>query len=592
MINKKSFLIIGTALLAVASVASSAILTQNVLKVTSLDSVQWNHYNAVAAGLGTKGIREYWVSCSDHSIQFTAPESDNIVNKGTPSQSFIDSLDSNDDRLIPAYKRFYDFEDGVLPSFFTIRQNVSGITVGDSLNSGKHTVEISVTANDYGVNLDKAYLDAAFSDLNVTAVAFDAYSTEATSNFRHRHNGLNTCYEKNEEQSTQTGYGLVTGGFKSFYFTRSMYSSWVDGDCVIWGGGSVASKTVYIDNLRVVSKTSANLAQDDVIDFDTGAFNTNANDFRNMSGTAIFAANTGASGVYPSFNYQYKTSGTRSVAINKSTSSAASVTINKNANFFKNRPDEGFLVDIRSTANHNHSVGIKNGQSSDNTPWSGSTGESGGNLIAGRWYTYLIKPSDVNENGRFMQFPASTTAEWYIDNLRYVTGNVYGFEGACVQRSADNAYVTVAGQEFAAEDSGILRDRTQCYNFIMNVGTTMVTYAGLDEEHVTEGAQALKVTFEHTGYNMMHFEPYLIEGLDSTDEISIDVYSDGVTFASGSLFEDVTPGEWTTVTISKSQLSADGGQYGRLTAKCYRTQANISHVGSVWFDNIRTTNVD
>ena len=119
----------------------------------------------------------------------------------------------------------------------------------------------------------------------------------------------------------------------------------------------------------------------------------------------------------------------------------------------------------------------------------------------------------------------------------------------------------------------------------------MVTYAGLDREHVTEGAQALKVTFEHTGYNMIHFEPYLIDALDATDSISIDVYSDGATFASGTLFEDVTPGQWTTVTFSKNQLSTSSA-YARSASKVYRTQANIAHVGSLWFDNIRTTNID
>ena len=62
----------------------------------------WNHYSGVEATQTTRGIREYWVSCGSNAHQFVIPTYDNIsiIDKGAPSQSFIDSLNENDDRLI------------------------------------------------------------------------------------------------------------------------------------------------------------------------------------------------------------------------------------------------------------------------------------------------------------------------------------------------------------------------------------------------------------------------------------------------------------------------------------------------------------
>ena len=179
MKKKTNLLFVGTSLLVVAAAAGTAFSTLKMSGVWGTDDTVWNHYSAVAASLGVRGIKEYWVSCDDHSHQFTAPISEHIVNKGAPSREFIDSLDVEDDRLIE-YKRYYDFSDRHLPSFITPNRNVSAVVA----ENGR--VEISVTANDYGVNIGKEYLDIVFADPNVDAIAFDAFSPdEATSNFRH-----------------------------------------------------------------------------------------------------------------------------------------------------------------------------------------------------------------------------------------------------------------------------------------------------------------------------------------------------------------------------------------------------------------------
>jgi hypothetical protein len=62
--------------------------------------VTWNHYAALAPSVGNPGCKEYWVSCADHSHQFTAPSTGTVVDAGTPSSDFAAALASDDDRYV------------------------------------------------------------------------------------------------------------------------------------------------------------------------------------------------------------------------------------------------------------------------------------------------------------------------------------------------------------------------------------------------------------------------------------------------------------------------------------------------------------
>src|SRR5574344_1216100 len=122
--NKKVGLLLGTvtAALVLAAVSTPSNPTKDFLVgLKAFDTTRWSHYAAVNPGIGTKGIKEYWVSCGEgHEHTFTKPNVDNslIDEKGAPSQTFIDSLEANDNRLLEALYTLYDFEDEVIPQAF------------------------------------------------------------------------------------------------------------------------------------------------------------------------------------------------------------------------------------------------------------------------------------------------------------------------------------------------------------------------------------------------------------------------------------------------------------------------------------------
>ena len=92
--------LVATAALATAGASSSLI------KADETD-VEWHHYDAVKATETSCGSREYWVSCADHSVQFTAPtgEHDKIVNKKTHESEYLNYLatQGNADARYTAY---------------------------------------------------------------------------------------------------------------------------------------------------------------------------------------------------------------------------------------------------------------------------------------------------------------------------------------------------------------------------------------------------------------------------------------------------------------------------------------------------------
>ena len=71
---------------------------------THTASCHWNHYNRVEPTYDTRGIQEYYVCCEHHESSLEAPAVGQINNAGSPSASFIASLDDNDFRVIPSYQ--------------------------------------------------------------------------------------------------------------------------------------------------------------------------------------------------------------------------------------------------------------------------------------------------------------------------------------------------------------------------------------------------------------------------------------------------------------------------------------------------------
>ena len=197
----------------------------NYLFATS-PTIEWVHYSKVDASFSQTGIKEYWVSCSTHEHQFSAPTGDvHISDGGTPTRDFIDSLDANDDRLIDVYTKTFDFDNN-RNSLITIHDGFNSLQIVDGEGiGGSKALKASYTGGartDSHLRIDKSYLDAIFADENVKSLSFYAKGTLTTNNFRHitvnqsyvnNNSSLISCYERNA-----TNYG-INNLYKKFYLT-------------------------------------------------------------------------------------------------------------------------------------------------------------------------------------------------------------------------------------------------------------------------------------------------------------------------------------------------------------------------------------
>ena len=107
--KKVLFCILPTAALAFVAIAGIAtngrILTK--AQYTNPTAGTWVHYAQKAPTSSADGIREYWVSCSTHEHQFTAPAEGNIVNYDVYDTT---GFAVDDDRLIK-----YQYDEDHLP---------------------------------------------------------------------------------------------------------------------------------------------------------------------------------------------------------------------------------------------------------------------------------------------------------------------------------------------------------------------------------------------------------------------------------------------------------------------------------------------
>ncbi len=99
---KRKFLCLaaGLGLVSIAGIASLGANNGSIIMANNT-KVEWHHYNAVKATATSNGSLEYWVSCADHTVQFTAPAGDNvnIVDKGdTHEEGWLATLNGDEAR--------------------------------------------------------------------------------------------------------------------------------------------------------------------------------------------------------------------------------------------------------------------------------------------------------------------------------------------------------------------------------------------------------------------------------------------------------------------------------------------------------------
>lgn len=527
---------------------------------------QWNHYEGVAATINQPGIKEYWVNCNTHEHQFTAPSGVTPVEMGAPSAAFIKSLDLNDDRLIERYLKGIDFEDGVNP-YITIKSGFETLSVvdGEGVGGSKALRATRSTAGDSFLKISKDYLDAVFADPNVKSLSFAAKAHNPTNNFRHisvdaqyvnSNNNIISCFEINN-----SNWGITTT-YKTFYLTRGVYSqmNMNDGNLdwfVKFGAGSVLPQYLDIDNIKICTT--------DYYDY---TFNGLENGY--WSGTELKDPVINQRSFYVTsatnqgFDYDVKTEGVRSFKVDKVSGENA---FYLGVGMRTLMGDNDYLTfDMRGTKALNYTnEGIRDGNRNQLACLKA-------NFPANKWVTLSIPKSSITSDGRFLILGTSTTATYWIDNIR-INHAEYSFE--------DHTYTSLFGDyanasHYSIADSSAsntLRDSTKDYIVVAEWGSW--TSIEVVEGKSSDGAYSLKLTTSQGG-KPIRMVPAWIELMDDDSVFSLDIYSEDMNF-SGAL-ASVTKGVWTTVSFTKAQFN---------NVSNYRPFNGGYSAGTMYLDNFR-----
>ena len=259
--KKKKILLISTLGLSALTVFGVLIGTTSTKGFTKLlgagEKVTWNHYSAVAPSFANKGIKEYWVSCSSHGHQFTAPTGDDVdvVDKGAPSQEFINSLDTTDDRLLARIDDMaIDFEDDVY-KYFISSSLTTTVTTEQAFN-GTHSLKIVNSGSDN----TNAFLisEEYYNRLPDEGIAFRLYADAA----------FNGQMPTGATQTYNGGHGIDNSNIK-YWTPVNTWKDYVIPKSSIRTGDQHyifklgAGQTVYVDDIRPAYADSANVGFED-----------------------------------------------------------------------------------------------------------------------------------------------------------------------------------------------------------------------------------------------------------------------------------------------------------------------------------------
>lgn len=572
MKRKKVFLIGLTTF--TLSVGAIALLAANpelgLLRTLGTNDEVWNHYSGVDATLESKGIKEYWVSCSSHTHQFTAPSTGTIVDQGAPSQSFIDSLSDNDDRLIGRYLRGFDFDDGANP-YITIKSGFDSLEVvnGEGIRGSKALRATRSTNGDSFLKISKAYLDKIFADPNVKALSFAAKAHNPTNNFRHitvdasyvnNNSDIISCFEINN-----SNWGITTE-YKTFYFTRGVYSQMnMDNTNLDWfvkfGAGSVLPQYLYLDDFRICGN--------DYYDYTVTSLDNGYWDPTNMQlkdpvlNQRMFSVSGQVENV--GFDYSSFTDGARSFRFDKKNGYSAYYISMNIVNQMSS--DDYLTFDMYgTTALHCSNGAIFSGMNHQFLEQ---------NFPAGKWVTLKMLKSEITTDGRFLVLQGSATGTYYLDNFR-INSTKQSFEHhPFISTFGD--YTNITHYYIAdATASSTLRDSTQDQIFLTEWG--FVKGIELTTEKATDGAYSLKFTCSGSGPMRISAQWFKFLMFD-TSTISFDIYSENMNFSG--IFAGVTRGQWCKVTVTKADCASFNNN-GRIC-----TSGTSS--GVMYIDNLTVT---
>lgn len=564
--------------------------------MNATDTAAWRHYSAVNAGLGRKGIKEYWTDCAGHTT-ITDPGV-TATDFGAPDQNFINRLGKDDERLVKAHSKLIDFEDeSTTYPFYDLSKstNVKSVTVEDGVgvNGSKGLViEASDVSKDRGLFFKKEFLDEIFADSSIKELKFEAKGEVASSNFRHQNSAKsNICYQQNQD-----GWGLTTQ-WQSFSFDRAMYEDiQATGGFVIWG--TVGGK-IYVDNIQPLTKdikadtmriTMDELGKINRSGNDSVIYNAYSNALTDMK---VWTSKTANEGVTVDYSTSVKSEGTRSLHVYKPAD--CEICLGVTNRLVDNCDPDGVTFDILTTVG----VGPANFKKFQNRTSTSINGDY--TLAANKWTTVTVPYNNIRDcgDGRDYVFQMTGTdgkkeMDIYIDNIRpakRTTDTIIDFNdnGMFTYDTTYSEFTSkfVKGNDVNPINASNLRDTGKADFWINNpngAGTIAFDYTTTKEG---VGSLRFDITDGTKGFYLFFNKSVNTNFVAIGDSVVFDVYSECVgnitlgqaNTAGRSSGTVCKPFEWTTVTLTKTESKAD--QFFRLH------EGAAGSTGSFWIDNIR-----
>ena len=497
-----------TGLAGVLAISGMSKFNSELLVLASNGTQEWNHYEAVAPTFDSNGSKEYWVSCSDptHPIQFTAPTGDvEITNMGAPSAEFVNSLDSSDARYAPKLPKSVSFEDGQIPSVFSVVQGEATITDSKS-TLGTKSLAVSTVSSGLKIAFDRNWLNAVFDSND--AIYFDIVAeTQANDLYYNSVTNQWGVIRYAETKGVRTIWNTYT-------FSRAFFED-LKSDNVVIRVDNSADNTIYIDNIRFGGTPNIISLENNYIDdvYVKSAFDASVSLHVNTSGT-FELSNTRA------------TEGTTSLHL----VSSSDANIYVPYSFYQKAEGSGFFYDLY--------VEPKEGamhifpDSNDNLiphPWIDSNNY-------GRWTTLYIPYEHIDVVGTAWARILGTRSnangfDIYVDNIR-IASEAWSFEQ---ERVLENNFLSLT--TFGA---GIL------YYSSNNLEVS-------DEKSYT-GSYSLKLTTTAEHARNIGISDAMYQAIPEGGSVVMQVYTD--TAFNASCWHHWSAGQWVEITIPKADINS------------------------------------
>ena len=329
--------------------------------------------------------------------------------------------------------------------------------VEDSTKDGKMLQAITTadSTGDTALYITVDFLKEIFADSSVEYMAFDVMTDSKVSgtfvtnsfnvyyhDYRSSSSGTWTRYESGNSQ-----YNYVpTDAFKTYYFPRAIYESWVEnnltsGRFIMAGGetGISGGASFYIDNIRPA--TASEYANSEY-SFERGNLRTNnGNTVLFYSGNEN-AWDLGIQNVEPTktgFTNSNVSDGGRAWTFTRNKGASASAFV------FNHTADSKMDLALRAAGYASFDLYVPEG--SDATMGYTTTEYNNAPLKVGAWTTIYVEiPSDTSVN-TFFSLTDTTGGTYVIDNFRLLTENEYMLAGLGFETNAGTIRLTSIGDD-------------------------------------------------------------------------------------------------------------------------------------------------